>query len=117
MPYQDDVFGCPVEVGLHMISGKWKSRIIFELLKETRRFGELHRLIPQVSRNVLTVQLRELEKSGIVIRTVFPSVPPKVEYALSDFGKSLEPILEQMIVMGEKYIALQKKETEDNTER
>ncbi|MGG2129896.1 helix-turn-helix domain-containing protein [Bacillus sp. S2(2024)] len=116
MPYQDDIFGCPVEVGLHMISGKWKTQIIYELFQQTRRFGELHRLIPHVSRHVLTVQLRELEKSGIVQRTVFPSVPPKVEYALTDFGKSLEPILEQMIVVGEHYITLRKKEMKNDTE-
>ncbi|MCJ8012953.1 helix-turn-helix transcriptional regulator [Paenibacillus sp. KQZ6P-2] len=111
MPYQDGTFGCPVEVGLQRISGKWKPRIIYELLQETRRFGELQRLIPDVSRHVLTTQLRELEKDGIVNRTAFLTMPPKVEYSLTDFGKSLEPILEQMIKVGEHYISLQKNET------
>ncbi|MGF9905343.1 winged helix-turn-helix transcriptional regulator [Brevibacillus porteri] len=109
MPYQDDQFGCPVEVGLHLMSGKWKPRIIYELLKDKRRFGELQRLIPEVSRQVLTVQLRELENSEIVARYVYPTVPPKVEYSLTDFGKSLAPILEQMIGVGEQYITRQKK--------
>jgi len=66
MPYQDGTFGCPVEVGLQMISGKWKPRIIFELLRQTRRFGELQRLIPGISRHVLATQLRELEACHIV---------------------------------------------------
>ncbi|MBY0087824.1 helix-turn-helix transcriptional regulator [Brevibacillus sp. M2.1A] len=109
MPYQDGEFGCPVEVGLQLISGKWKPRIIYELLKDTRRFGELQRLIPEVSRHVLTVQLRELENSEIVVRQVYPTVPPKVEYSLTDFGKSVAPILEQMIEVGEQYISRQKK--------
>ncbi|GED67179.1 hypothetical protein BRE01_08810 [Brevibacillus reuszeri] len=107
MPYQDGKFGCPVDVGLSMISGKWKPRIIYELLQQTRRFGELHRLIPEVSRHVLTTQLRELEESDIVSRTVYPSSPPKVEYALTEFGKRIAPILEQMIELGEHYIAKQ----------
>jgi len=114
MPYHDETFGCPVEVGLHMISGKWKPRIIFELLQQTRRFGELKRLISGISRHVLTTQLRELEECNIVKRTVFLSVPLKVEYSLTDFGKSLEPILEQMIKVGEHYISLQKNEVTES---
>ncbi|MFP3391636.1 winged helix-turn-helix transcriptional regulator [Brevibacillus sp. SIMBA_040] len=114
MPYQDGKFGCPVEVGLSIISGKWKPRIFYELLQQTRRFGELHRLIPEVSRQVLTMQLRELEKSEIVSRTVYPSVPPKVEYALTEFGKSLAPILEQMIKVGEHYISKQNSRKESD---
>ncbi|WP_248930868.1 winged helix-turn-helix transcriptional regulator [Paenibacillus hamazuiensis] len=112
MPYQDGMYGCPVEVGLQMLGGKWKPRILFELFQGTRRFGELNRLIPQVSRHVLTVQLRELEESGIVERKVYPSVPPKVEYSITEFGKSLQPVLEQMIAVGEHYIGLKKRETD-----
>ncbi|MDR9854714.1 helix-turn-helix domain-containing protein [Paenibacillus sp. VCA1] len=108
MPYQDDVFGCPVDVGVHMISGKWKPRILYELFQQTRRFGELYRQIPEVSRQVLTAQLRELEEGGIVRRTVYSTVPPKVEYSLTEFGKSLEPILEQLLKAGEQYISFQK---------
>jgi DNA-binding HxlR family transcriptional regulator len=113
MPYQDGTFGCPVEVGLQMISGKWKPRIIYELLQQTRRFGEIQRLIPGVSRHVLTTQLRELEVGGIVKRTAYLTMPPKVEYTLTDFGKSLEPILEQMIKVGEHYISLRKNDVND----
>lgn len=111
MPYQDETFGCPVEVGLKMISGKWKPRIIYELLQKIRRFGELQRLIPGVSRHVLTTQLRELEDDGIVQRTAYLTIPPKVEYSLTDFGRNLEPLLEQMIKTGEFYISLHTKET------
>jgi DNA-binding HxlR family transcriptional regulator len=85
MPYQDGVYGCPVEAALHMISGKWKPRIIHELFRGTKRFGELQRLLPGISRHVLTTQLRELETDNIVERTVYPTVPPKVEYRLTDF--------------------------------
>ena len=85
MPYQDGTFGCPVEVGLKLISGKWKPRIYYELLQQTRRFGELQRLIPDISKQVLTTQLRELEKSGLVQRKVFSTIPLKVEYSLTKF--------------------------------
>lgn len=111
MPYQDHEFGCPVEVGLNMVSGKWKPRILHELQRQPRRFGELQRLISRVSRHVLTVQLRELEQNGLVRRTVFPSRPPKVEYSLTDFGLRLTPVLEQMVGIGEQYIASQKNKT------
>lgn len=112
MPYQDGTYGCPVEAGLQMVSGKWKPKIIYELLQHTRRFGELQRRISGVSRHVLTIQLRELEKSGVVQRTVFHTIPPKVEYSLTEFGKSLKPILEQMIIVGEHVISLQKSEAD-----
>ncbi|MEC0206808.1 helix-turn-helix domain-containing protein [Paenibacillus lautus] len=104
MPYQDERYGCPAEVGLHMISGKWKPRVLYELFRETLRFGELHRRIPEVSRHVLTVQLRELEESGIVKRTVYQEVPPKVEYSITEFGTHFKEVLEQMVILGELYI-------------
>ncbi|KIL39593.1 regulatory protein [Gordoniibacillus kamchatkensis] len=110
MPFQDGTFGCPVEVGLQIISERWKPKIIYELLQQTMRFGELQRRISGVSRHVLTMQLRELEKCGVVQRTVFHTIPPKVEYSLTEFGKSLKPVLEQMIIVGEHVISLQKGE-------
>ncbi|WP_411830692.1 winged helix-turn-helix transcriptional regulator [Paenibacillus lautus] len=87
-----------------MISGKWKPRVLYELFRETLRFGELHRRIPEVSRHVLTVQLRELEESGIVKRTVYQEVPPKVEYSITEFGTHFKEVLEQMVILGELYI-------------
>ncbi|MCT1398249.1 helix-turn-helix transcriptional regulator [Paenibacillus sp. p3-SID867] len=104
MPYQDERNGCPAEVGLHMISGKWKPRVLYELFQETLRFGELHRRIPEVSRHVLTVQLRELEENGIVKRTVYQEVPPKVEYSITEFGIHFKAVLEQMVILGQQYI-------------
>lgn len=90
-----------------MISGKWKPRVLYELFQETLRFGELHRRIPEVSRHVLTVQLRELEENGIVKRTVYQEVPPKVEYSITEFGIHFKAVLEQMVILGQQYINTQ----------
>ena len=81
----------------------WKPRVLYELFQETPRFGE-HRRIPEVSRHVLTVQLRELEESGIVKRTVYHEVPPKVEYSITEFGTHFKAVLEQMVILGQLYI-------------
>ncbi len=97
-------FGCPVEACLEVIGGKWKGVILFHLLGGTKRFGELSRLMPAVTQRMLTRQLRELEGDGIVIRTVFPEVPPKVEYALSAFGQTLAPVLEVLRGWGSEYL-------------
>lgn len=86
-------YGCPVEAALDVIGNKWKGIILFHLLSGTKRFNELRRLIPGVTQRVLTLQLRELEADKVVYRQVYPQVPPKVEYSLSEFGQSLEPIL------------------------
>ena len=97
-------YQCPVEATMDVIGGKWKIIIIHHLISETRRFSELRRLIPQVTQRMLTSQLRELEKHGIVHREVYPQVPPKVEYSLTELGKSLEPILRVMHDWGESFI-------------
>lgn len=95
---------CPVEVTLDIVGGKWKPLILYYLLQGTRRFNELRRMLPQVTQQMLTLQLRELERDGIVRRTVYPQVPPKVEYALTETGRSLEPILLAMLDWGEAYM-------------
>ena len=95
---------CPVVATLHMIGGKYKSLILWHLLDGTRRFGELRRLIPQATPKMLTQQLRELEEARLVVRTVYPVVPPKVEYSLSDMGKSIKPILSAMYTWGADYL-------------
>jgi len=86
-------FGCPVEAVLDIIGGKWKAVILYHLLDGTKRFNELRRLLPGVTQRMLTRQLRELENDGLVTRAVYPEVPPRVEYALSEMGRSLQPIL------------------------
>ncbi|MDO4307888.1 MAG: helix-turn-helix domain-containing protein [Eubacteriales bacterium] len=96
---------CPVETTLALISNKWKVLILRDLLPGTKRFGELKKSIGHVTQKVLTAQLRQMEESGLVIRTVFPEVPPHVEYTLTELGYSLKPVLDAMWVWGEDYKA------------
>ena len=96
---------CPVETTLMLISDKWKVLILRDLLPGTKRFGELKKSIGHVSQKVLTSQLRQMEESGLITRTVYPEVPPRVEYALTELGYSLKPVLDAMWEWGEKYKA------------
>jgi DNA-binding HxlR family transcriptional regulator len=98
-------YGCAVEATLDVIGGRWKGVILFHLIEGTKRFNELHRLIEGCTQRMLTLQLRELEQDGVVKRTVYAEVPPKVEYSLTEFGRSLEPILRSMREWGEEYIS------------
>jgi DNA-binding HxlR family transcriptional regulator len=84
---------CDVSVTLDVIGGRWKAVILFSLLAGARRYSEIQRLLPGVAQKTLTAQLRELEADGIVTRHIYPSVPPKVEYSLTDVGGSLEGVL------------------------
>lgn len=95
---------CPVDATLHLIGGKYKSLILWHLVGGTLRHGELQKLIPQATAKMLTQQLRELERDGLLSRTVYPVVPPKVEYALTELGRSLTPILEAMFSWGSSYL-------------
>ncbi|ASC71612.1 putative HTH-type transcriptional regulator YybR [Halomicronema hongdechloris C2206] len=95
---------CPVKVTVDLISGKWKPNILYCLLDRTQRFGELQRQIPGISRRILTLQLRELERDQLIIRMAY-SEPIKVEYALTEYGRSLVPILLTMRDWGEVYLA------------
>ena len=96
---------CPVETTLMLIGDKWKVLILRDLMAGTRRFGQLQRSVGRVSQKVLTAQLREMEDSGLLTRTVFPEVPPHVEYALTELGYSLKPVLDAMWSWGEAYQA------------
>ena len=96
---------CPVETTLTLISDKWKVLILRDLMPVTKRFGELKKSIGTVSQKVLTAQLREMEQSGLVARTVYPEVPPRVEYTLTELGYSLKPVLDALQNWGEEYKA------------
>lgn len=96
---------CPVETTLTLIGDKWKVLILRDLLPGTKRFGELQRSVGNISQKVLTTQLRSMETNGLVSRTVYAEVPPRVEYNLTDLGRSLSPILDAMSNWGTEYKA------------
>lgn len=96
---------CPVETTLTLIGDKWKVLILRELLGGTKRFGELKKSINGVSQKVLTAQLRAMENSGLLTRTVYAEVPPRVEYGLTELGQSLSPILDALSAWGNQYKA------------
>lgn len=96
---------CPVETTLMLIGDKWKVLILRDLLPGTKRFGELKKSIGTVSQKVLTAQLRDMERNGLVNRKVYPEVPPRVEYSLTELGRSPKPILDAMWDWGEEFKA------------
>lgn len=99
-------FVCPIENTLNVLDGKWKITILYYLLFEgTLRFGELKKRISGITQRMLTAQLRELEQKGIVERKVYPVVPPKVEYSLTELGHSLKPVLNEMHIWSVKHDA------------
>jgi len=96
--------GCTVEATLELFGGKWKALILYHLFEDgVLRFGELRRRLPNVTQRMLTNQLRELEADGLVSRTVFPEVPPHVEYALTDLGKTMKPVIQALKTWGDRY--------------
>lgn len=99
---KETLFHCPVEAALSLISGKYKCIILWHLMQWTHRYGELHRLIPQATPKMLTQQLRELEADGVIHREVYPVVPPRTEYSLTEFGRSLSSIIEAMCDWGKE---------------
>jgi len=94
---------CPVETTLRRIGGKYKALILWHLMDGTLRYSELHRRLPHATDKMLAQQLRELEKDGMIHREVFAVVPPRTEYSLTEFGKSISPILEEMRRWGQEY--------------
>ncbi|MBP7252019.1 MAG: helix-turn-helix transcriptional regulator [Alphaproteobacteria bacterium] len=95
---------CPVEASLDLIGGKWKAILLFRIIEQTRRFNELRRLVPNMTQRMLTNQLRELESDGLISRKVYAQVPPKVEYAITPFGKTLLPVLLALKSWAEKHM-------------
>src|SRR6266566_8279362 len=93
----------PVQTTLNVIGGKWKPLILWHVGADTLRFSELGRKIPGITQKMLTQQLRELEKDGLVARKVYAEIPPKVEYSITQYGKTLNPVLESMCDWGEKH--------------
>ena len=91
---------CPVSATIRLIGGKYKALLLWHLTGRTLRFGQLSRLVPEATPKMLTQQLRELEADGLILRTVYPVVPPRVEYSLTELGKSLFPILKAMYAWG-----------------
>lgn len=94
---------CPVETTLALVGGKWKVLIIRELIKDTKRFGVLKSSIGNISQKVLTQQLRSMEQDGLISRKIYAEIPPRVEYSLTEMGKSLKQLLDVMWNWGEQY--------------
>jgi DNA-binding HxlR family transcriptional regulator len=94
---------CPVETTLQVIAGRWKMVILYHLFEDTQRFSSLRRAIPGVTQKMLTQQLRELERDGVVSRRVYAEVPPRVEYSLTPLGRSLEPVMTAMCRWGTRH--------------
>ena len=104
MATKNTTTGCPVTATLGLIGGKWKPVILYYLASGTRRFGEIAARIPAISRKVLTEQLRELEKDGFILREQYKEIPPRVDYSLTDLGKSLTPIFDEMAAWARAHV-------------
>lgn len=96
-------YSCSMELTMDLIGGKWKIRILWYLNMGTKRFSEIKRLIPDITPKMLTTQLREMERDNLITRKVYPQVPPKVEYSITKYGKSLQITLEEMCKWGTLY--------------
>lgn len=103
IPMNKELPACPVETTLLLISNKWKVLILRDLMNGTMRYNELKKSIGAISQKVLTSNLRSMEEDGLLSREIFPEVPPRVEYTLTEKGKSLKPILDAMWVWGDAY--------------
>ncbi|MDK2821151.1 MAG: hypothetical protein PWP31_1116 [Clostridia bacterium] len=97
-------YNCPIEATLDVVGGKWKVIILWYLYEKTMRFSELKKVLPGITQKMLTQQLRELERDGMINRKIYAQVPPKVEYSLTEYGKSIKPILQAMLEWGKKHI-------------
>ena len=96
--------GCPIKAAIDVIRGRWKPMILWELNCGTKRFSDLQAALPEIAAQVLTVQLRQLEADGVIIRTVYPEIPGRVEYALTELGSALSAVMDQLEVWGSRYL-------------
>lgn len=108
-------YRCPVEATLDVIGGKWKPLILWMLKGGVMRFSALQKAIPGVNSKTLTKQLRELEQDGVVVRVMYPEIPPRVEYSITEFGETLIPIIQALCTWGAEYLGTecQAKDDED----
>lgn len=97
-------FCCPIDATISLIGGKYKTKILWNLVDRTLRFNEIQKIVHHATPKMLTQQLRELESDGLINRVVYPVVPPKTEYSLTEFGRSLYPILDAMCEWGKDYM-------------
>jgi len=104
MVYREKEYKCGIDVTLAVVGGKWKASILWHLAQQTMRFSDLQRQFAGTTRKMLTQQLRELEADGLVHREVYPQVPPKVEYSLTEKGRSIFPILDMMCNWARQYL-------------
>ncbi len=102
----EKTYNCPVEAALEVIGGKWKPLILWRIGNNVLRFSELQKALPGINTKMLTKQLRSLEKDGVILRKVYAEVPPHVEYQITDFGKTLIPILEALCDWGACYLGV-----------
>ncbi|MCZ8070046.1 MAG: winged helix-turn-helix transcriptional regulator [Bacteroidota bacterium] len=100
MQLRGETYHCALDVTMNFIGGKWKTVVLWYLRKDKKRFSELKKLIPDITEKMLSLQLRALEEDGIIKRMIYPEVPPKVEYELTKFGKTLVPVLEEIAKWG-----------------
>ncbi|WP_340818448.1 helix-turn-helix domain-containing protein [Methanolobus sp. WCC4] len=97
---KDQQYNCPVEATLDIIGGKWKPLILWQLKENTLRYNALQQTLPGISPRMLTKQLRELEEDGVIRRKMYPEIPPRVEYSLTDLGRTIIPVLESLCQWG-----------------
>ncbi|WP_094228493.1 winged helix-turn-helix transcriptional regulator [Methanolobus psychrotolerans] len=100
----DREYSCPVEATLSVIGGKWKPLILWQLKEDVLRYNSLQQTLPGISPRMLTKQLREMEDDGLVKRKMYPQIPPRVEYSLTEFGKTVIPLLEALAGWGIRYV-------------
>jgi len=105
--------GCPIEVSIEVVGGMWKTLIIRELIKNTRRYSEIHRALEPITHKMLAQQLRDLENDGVVLRKVYPQVPPKVEYSLTPLGRELVPMMDALKTWGKRVLEHRKSKTKE----